>query len=96
MERLLTDENAARGSLGAASPAVLLPGALSTGQPGACARRREAKIATGVVDPADRYTVGPGECTLGPGPQGGQPARHRRREQLTGHVVVAPVQLPPN
>ena len=27
-ERLLTDENAARGSLGAASPAVLLPGAL--------------------------------------------------------------------
>jgi len=25
---MLTDENAARGSLGAASPAVLLPGAL--------------------------------------------------------------------
>jgi hypothetical protein len=29
LERLLTDENAARGSLGAACPAVLLPGALS-------------------------------------------------------------------
>jgi hypothetical protein len=28
LERLLTDENAARGSLGAARPAVLLPGAL--------------------------------------------------------------------